>query len=83
MTIKSASAAGKKGTFVGRPNAVHIHIVSDNTHVQVGNDRHNFDHNNDASTAAAKKWLEQSGGKGKPGYADCLEWLGYANAKRK
>ncbi|WAX57315.1 hypothetical protein M6B22_00765 [Jatrophihabitans cynanchi] len=83
MPIKSAKAAGQKGTFVGNPKGIHIHIVSDNTHLQIGKDRLNFDHNNDSDTAKAKKHLETSGAKGKPGYDDCLEWLGYPNAKRK
>jgi len=60
-----------------------VGIVSDNTHLQIGKDRLNFDHNNDSDTAKAKKHLETSGAKGKPGYDDCLEWLGYPNAKRK
>jgi hypothetical protein len=82
MPIKSKKNGSQKGTFVGAPAAVHIHIVSDNTHIQVGNKRHNFDADNDASAAAARRWLEASGGSGRPGYADCHEWLGYANAKR-
>lgn len=82
MPIKSKKNGSQKGTFVGTPAAVHIHIVADNTHVQVGNKRHNFDPDNDASAAAAQQWLAQSGGSGKPGYADCHAWLGQVNAKR-
>jgi hypothetical protein len=83
MPVKSRKNGSQKGTFVGNPSAVHIHIVADNTHVQVGGKRHNFDADDDRSAAAARTWLEASGGAGKPGYDDCHEWLGYANAKRK
>jgi hypothetical protein len=79
--IKSAPSSGQKGTFVGNPRAVHIHIVKDNTHVQVGSSRHNFDETDDAECRTARQWLEQSGGRGKPGYDDCHAWLGQAKRK--
>jgi hypothetical protein len=81
--VRSAMAGGgKKGTFVGKPNAVHIHIVAANTHVQVGDKRHDFNHKDDAAARGARTWLAASGGKGKPGYDDCLAWLAYPKADR-
>jgi hypothetical protein len=81
--VKSAKAGGgQKGTFVGNPKGIHIHIVGANTHVQVGDDRHNFDPKNDGQAKAARTWLLGSGGRGKPGYDDCLTWLAYPKANR-
>ena len=82
MPIKSKTRGSQKGTFVGNPAAVHIHIVSDNTHIQVGNKRHNVDPDNDVSAAAALAWLTTSGGAGRPGYAACLAWPGQPNRQR-
>ena len=83
MPIRSYKHGSQKGTFVGKPNAIHIHIVSDNTHVQVGNKRHNFDEGDDAQTRAARTFLEQNGRPNVPGYADCHEWLGYPSNRRR
>jgi hypothetical protein len=81
--VRSAKAGGgKKGTFVGQPNAIHIHIVGRNTHVQVGGDRCDFDNASEVEVKRARKWLSDSGATGKPGYTDCLTWLGYPKKDR-
>ena len=80
--IKSKKNGSQKGAFVGVPAAVHIHIVKANTHVTVGSKKHGFDPDDDDSAAKALTWLKASGGAGKPGYADCVTWLGQANKDR-
>lgn len=79
--IKSVRQGSQKGTFVGVPKGIHIHIVSDNTHIQVGKDRKNFDPDNDSQVKEVRTWLEKTGAKGRPGYDDCHAWLGQAKRR--
>ena len=74
-TSNPGKAPGQKGTFVGKPNGIHIHIVSDNTHLQIGNDRTDFDPSSKPSVKKALAVLQKSKKNNSPGYSDCEAWL--------
>lgn len=76
------------GTFVGVPNAVHLHIVGGtNTHVRIGNSdkpalRKKVDLNDKDSITAAMDWLRyEKKATTKPGYTSTFEYL-RAEAKK-
>lgn len=72
FAMKGYAIPGQKGTFIGNPAAIHIHIVKDNTHLQLGSEKYFFDEQNADKdmTDAYQQLLAQ--GKGKPGYNECL-----------
>lgn len=69
------AGGGQKGTFVGKPSGIHIHIVADNTHLQVGTSRTDFDPKNKGEVKKALAELVKSKKASAPGYAECLAWL--------
>jgi hypothetical protein len=69
------AGGGQKGTFVGKPSGIHIHIVADNTHLQIGGDRTDFDPAKKAEVKKALAELVKSKKTSAPGYDDCLTWL--------
>ncbi len=72
---KPTAVKSQKGTFVGDPAKIHIHIVKANTHIKVNGKKKNFDENNATGIKAAITYLEENGTAGTPGYNNCLAWL--------
>jgi len=74
---------GEKGTYVGEVKGVHVHIVGSNTHLQIGDDRENFNPKNQADVTKMIKWLKSKDSSlAKKGSAEVMAWLGQPTAKR-
>jgi hypothetical protein len=74
---------GEKGTYVGEVKGVHVHIVGSNTHLQIGDERENFDPKNQAKVDDMLKWLKKKDPSlGKKGSRDVHTWLSQPAAKR-
>ena len=66
------TVGNQKGKFVGVFNGVHVHIVKNNSHLQVGNKR--YDLRDKKSYVKALEELDRRG-RGKKGAASCEAWL--------
>jgi hypothetical protein len=76
-------ATGEKGTYVGEVKGVHVHIVGSNTHLQIGDDRENFNQKNQADVTKMIKWLKtKDSSLAKKGSAEVMAWLNQPTAKR-
>ena|SRR5581483_6068238 len=74
---------GEKGTYVGEVKGVHVHIVGSNTHLQIGDDRQNFNPKSQTDVDKMIKWLKQKDPSlGKKGSQQVMAWLGQPTAKR-
>ncbi|MCD8092437.1 MAG: hypothetical protein LUF01_06290 [Bacteroides sp.] len=73
--INPYSIKGKAGEFVGAFQGIHIHLIGDNSHLELGSDRvplRERSWENDCK-AALTQLIDNA--KGKPGYESCLRWL--------
>lgn len=73
--ISPFSVKSQKGKFVGKPSAVHIHIVKANTHIKCGSDRTDFDEEELDGLQAAYGAMVQNNWFNVPGGQECLAWL--------
>lgn len=77
---KPEKDGNQKGLFVGQPDAVHIHIVSNQSHVKIGKGTGggsrspNFDIDDQTGRQGAIDWLK-SKCTGKVGYKECYDYL--------
>jgi len=66
----------QKGSFIGDPSKVHIHIVKDETHIKLGGTRKNFNEDNKIEIRDTYNWLLiESKWNGISGFNECLNWL--------
>ncbi len=56
---KPTKHGNQKGEFVGDPEKAHIHIVTDNTHIKIFNERFNFNKEKADQVQKAKDWLNE------------------------
>lgn len=73
--INPYSIKGKAGEYVGAFDGVHIHIIGNNSHLELGRDRVALRESNweDDCRVALTQLIENA--VGKPGYESCLRWL--------
>jgi hypothetical protein len=74
-SAKPFKSGSQKGTFVGDPEQIHIHLVSDNTHIKVGGHRANFREGDLKTVQGAIDLLKANGRAGTSGYKNCMNWL--------
>ncbi len=73
--MKRGGSGKKKGYFIGQGSGIHIHIVGKNDHLQIGNKRFNFTHQNpdNRMKLAAQALIDYA--QGNPGYKECENYF--------
>jgi hypothetical protein len=71
----TVGSGNKKGTFIGDPSKVHIHIVGQNNHVKINGKATAFQLTDAGFKKAIGVLEENDDKKAVSGYANCLAWL--------